>query len=56
MTALLPTSTIGRWMIDGSSTIAFMTSASGVSAVMPRSFTPASLFRRASYGLMPAFL
>ena len=55
-TALSPTSTIGRWMIDGSAAIAFITSASGVSAVMPLSLTPASAFRKTSYGRRPVFL
>ena len=55
-TALSPTSTIGRWMIDGSAAIAFITSSSGVSAVMPLSLTPASAFRKTSYGRRPVFL
>ena len=34
-TARLPTSTIGRWIRFGSATIAFITSRSGVSSVIP---------------------
>jgi hypothetical protein len=42
-------------MIDGSSIIALMTWASGVSAVIALSFTPASFFLNTSNGRRPVF-